>query len=121
MEVRKEERPFLPPVRRILVYAQSRIRAFIDAENTLAPAEIVEQRERLCRACPNLRVNKKKQFWCSVCGCFLTNKYGDTRNLAAYVELFIAGQPLPERGCKHPDRLKGKGWPLVEGGYIVET
>lgn len=72
---------------------------------TYVSDEVRAQREAICATCDK-GVDDKDGRRCSVCGCGVSPRRRKIANLAAYAE------ELPKWGCKHPERGKGKGWPL---------
>ena len=68
--------------------------------------EVVAQRIAICRQCDMCRITPRGIEWCGICGCKVGHQDRQIDNLAVYEE------NLPKWGCKHPLRMKGKGWPL---------
>jgi hypothetical protein len=69
-----------------------------------------QQREEICRTCEYMRTEKgdgPEKGWCGICGCRVGAAHHRIINLTAYKE------NLPRWGCKHPNRLMGKGWPTL--------
>ncbi len=63
------------------------------------------QRHAQCDKCDRLRVADGVKF-CGMCGCKVSKRGFNITDLCAYQE------NLPKWGCKHPERGKGKGWPI---------
>lgn len=71
------------------------------------------EREATCASCDK-SAEDERGIWCTVCGCGTSDESRRVFNLAAYEEN-IKGregyrQSLPQWGCRHPQRSKGKGW-----------
>lgn len=93
------QRPF-PRVAQMKTFAQA-----VVTGKYVSP-EVVAMRLEICRRCEKRRVTPAGVEWCGMCGCKVGNKSRQIDNLAAYEE------NLPRWGCKHPQRGKGRGWPV---------
>jgi hypothetical protein len=69
------------------------------------PESIVRERFRICGACEHVRQEPGSgETFCGICRCNVNPDAARIFNLAAIAE------DLPRSGCKHPERIFGKGW-----------